>query len=84
MQITTGKTINFGNVTESVKRITDATTRMIQDNLNSNLQWFTEVGDILGTGFGQGKKMIATPALLDVIVHRNVFLILPGMPTRMK
>ena len=56
MQITTGKRINFGNVTESVKRITDATTRMIQDNLNSNLQWFTEVGDILGTGFGQGKK----------------------------
>ena len=56
MQITTGKTINFGNVTDSVKRITDATTRMIQDNLNSNLQWFTEVGDILGTGFGQGKK----------------------------
>ena len=56
MQITTGKKINFGDITQSVKRITDATTRMLQDNLNSNTQWFTELQDILGTGIGQVKK----------------------------
>ena len=56
MQITTGKKIDFNNVTQSVKRITDATTRMLQDNLNNNMQWFTELQDVLGTGIGQGKK----------------------------
>jgi len=56
MQLTTGNKINFGNVTQSVKRITDATTRMLQGNLNNNLQWFTELQDVLGTGTVLGKK----------------------------
>jgi hypothetical protein len=56
MQITTGKKIDFNNVTQSVKRVTDATSRMLQDHLNNNMQWFNELQDVLGTGFGQVKK----------------------------
>ena len=36
--------------------MTDATTRMLQDNLNNNLQWFTELQDVLGTGVNAAKK----------------------------
>ena len=51
MQISTINKINLGDVTQSVKRITDATTRMFQDNLNNNIQWFTE---LQGTYLAQG------------------------------
>ena len=56
MQITSGKTINFDNVTQGVKRITDATARMFQDNVNNNMQWFTELRNVFGAGIGQLKN----------------------------
>jgi hypothetical protein len=56
MQITTGNKIDFGNITQSVRRITEATTRLLQDNLNNNLQWFSELQDVLGSGISQRKK----------------------------
>ena len=56
MELTKGNKINFGNVTLNVKRISDATARMIQGNLDNNLQWFAELQDVLGTGSTTGKK----------------------------
>lgn len=65
MQRTTGKTIDFGNITESVKRMTDATTRMLQDNLNNNMQWFAELRDVLGTGIAKKNDCNACPPECD-------------------
>jgi hypothetical protein len=56
MQTTTGKKINLNDVTQGVKRISDATVRLLQDNLNANLQWFTEMQNVLGTGIALPKK----------------------------
>ncbi|MEO8765861.1 MAG: hypothetical protein ABI416_16285 [Ginsengibacter sp.] len=56
MQFTTGNKIDFGNITQSVKQITDATSRMLQGNLNNNLQWFTELQDVLNIGTAIVKK----------------------------
>jgi hypothetical protein len=56
MQITTGNTLNFDNVSNSVKQLTDATTRMFQNNINNNLQWFNDLQNILGISSTQASK----------------------------
>jgi len=66
MQIPTINKINFSDVTQSVKRITDATTRMFQDNLNNNIQWFTEMQNVFGTGISSAKNDCgACPPICD-------------------
>ncbi len=56
MQIISGKTINLDSITQNVKRISEATNRMFQNNFNNNIQWFTELQNVLGTGISIGKK----------------------------
>lgn len=48
MQSNALKPININNVTDSVKRFTDATTQMVVNNVNNNLQWFTEMQNLFG------------------------------------
>src|SRR6266550_5644293 len=56
MQITAGK-INFDKVKESAQRISKATGRMLEENFNSNMQWFSEVQNALGvSSLGLGKR----------------------------
>lgn len=56
MQLNTGKTISINNVTESVKRFTDATTQMLLNNVSNNLQWLNEMQDMLGLSTIQSRK----------------------------
>ncbi len=56
MQRTNLKTIDLNNVAQGVKSIADATTRMLQDNVNTGMQWFNELQNVFGTSVGPLKK----------------------------
>jgi len=56
MQISSGKTLNLANLTQSMQRISEATTRMFQNNAENSIQWFSELQDVFGSGLNIGKK----------------------------
>ena len=56
MQFKTAKALNISDVSQNVKRFTDASTRMVLNSVNNNLQWFNEMQNLFGTGLNFEKK----------------------------
>ena len=48
MQTNTMNTVNVSNIADTVKRFTDATTQMVLNNVNNNLQWFNAMQNMFG------------------------------------
>jgi hypothetical protein len=56
MQTSTNTPINVNNIADSVKRFTDATTQMVLNSVNNNLQWFNSMQNMFGLSALQPKK----------------------------